>query len=117
MLTFRDVPEAAADIRRSGQDLTRQQLDLRTNRNAFWDNRIEPLFNNPQNVFREAFDGELRDIDPGRPVTTFRTGTCLQNMFSNFRRDLTLIYKTWSVSGNLDASIFVNFCFLHERSI
>ena len=117
MLIFRDVPEAAADLRRSGQDLTREQLDLHTNRNAFWDSRIEPLFNDPQNVFRETFDGELRDIDPGRPVTTIRTGTCLQNMFNNFRREFTVIYKNWSVSGNLEPSSFVNFCYLPETTV
>lgn len=109
MLIFRDVPEASADLRRSGQDLTRQELDLH--------NRIEPLFNSPENLFTEAFDGELQDIDPGRPVTTFRTGTCLQNMFNNFRKEFTKIYKNWRVSGNLEPSSIKNFCYIPKTQV
>ena len=84
MLIFRDVPEAAADPNRSGQDLTREQLHPHTNRNAFWDNRIYPLFHDPQHVSWEEFD--------------------------------TVIYKNLSVSGNLEPSGFVSFCYLSEMN-
>lgn len=52
-LILRDVPEAAPDLRRSDQYLTKEQLDLDRNQSAFCYNRIEALCNDPQNVFRK----------------------------------------------------------------
>ena len=117
MLIFRDVPEAAADLKRSGQNLTRQQLDLHSNRNAFWDSRIEPLFNDQQAFFNDVFDGKLRDVDPGRPGRTFGTGICLQNMFKHFKKEFTVTYKRWAVSGNLDLGTFEEFCYTPKNTV
>ena len=116
MVIFRDVPEAAEDLRRSGQDLSREDLDTGRTRNAFWTDRIEMIFNDPSYVTNEEFHRPLQDVDPGRRVTVYRDGSCLQDLFAKFRKEFTEIYANWNVSGNMEHATFINFCRLPKTN-
>lgn len=84
---------------RSGLELSRNQLDQRMSRDAFWVSTIAPVFNDLTE--RPVFDffGPLTGVNPALSPSVSRTGQELRTQYVNARSDFTKAYNNYKRSG------------------
>lgn len=94
----------------SVQERTRGQLDRREPRDAFWFNKVAPVFNIVSREFSYEFCGVLHGLVPGCKEGIERLGEELKKEYMGIRSAFTVAYDKWSVSGQNNPDNFEEFC-------
>eukprot|EP00171_Calliarthron_tuberculosum_P009125 IDg9125t1 len=108
ILTYNGRVRAA--LLTSGRELTRPELENRTNPYAFWETVVVPVFNEAVGVATIDYSGVIDGIDTDKVPTVERTCADLRKYYSNARAQFTVAYERWSRSGQNDSTRFDRFC-------
>ena len=100
----------------SGQNLTRNELEQRVSRDAFWADIVAPVLNDKNVEFTGHSPNEVDEVDLFNGITTILTDEELKRKYSLLRSHFTYAYESWSKSGQNGTQNFPNYCELSSST-